>query len=153
LPKVVVVVAAPVAQGTPVATDDDVAALAIGTLGTVGNTAIGPTVPMIGDTAGPGTGAAELTPRLPISKDPNGRPVRAAPPGVVGVVEVGVEDEAILLEPEPHMLDIPDVSSVIAEVADALVLDDKFADMPDDSDEIDAAPVDWVEPVARPPPS
>ena len=35
-------------------------------------------------------------------------PVRAAPPGTVGAVDVGVDDEAMLLEPEPH---IPDVSS------------------------------------------
>jgi len=53
----------------------------------------------------------ELTPRLPISKDPNGSPVRAPPPGAVGEVDVGLDDEALLLEPEPHIPDIPDVSS------------------------------------------
>jgi hypothetical protein len=46
--------------------------------------------------------------------EPNGIPVRAPPPGVVGDVnaELGVDDEAMLLEPEPHVPDIPDVSSV-----------------------------------------
>jgi hypothetical protein len=59
-----------------------------------------------------GTIAAELTPRLPISVDPSGIPVRAAPPGVVGVVDVGVDDEAMLLEPDPHIPDMPEVSSI-----------------------------------------
>jgi hypothetical protein len=70
----------------------------------------------------------ELTPRLPISKDPNGIPVRAPPPGTVGDVEIGMDDEAMLLEPEPHIPDIPDVSSVpddigisdVTEVADEI---------------------------------
>src|ERR1700757_2979725 len=46
-----------------------------------------------------GTAAAELTPRLPISVDPSGIPVRATPPGVVDDVEVGVEKEGMLLDP------------------------------------------------------
>src|SRR5260370_2881306 len=50
-----------------------------------------------------GTAVAELTPRLPISIEPNGIPVRAAPPAVMG--DVGVDDEAMLVEPEPHMPD------------------------------------------------
>jgi hypothetical protein len=44
--------------------------------------------------------------------DPIGIPVRAAPPGVVDEVDVGVEDEAMLLEPEPHIPVIPEVSSM-----------------------------------------
>jgi hypothetical protein len=48
---------------------------------------------------------------LLISVEANGIPVRATPPGVVGDVDVGVDDEAMLLEPEPHIPDIPDVST------------------------------------------
>lgn len=84
-------------------------------MGTVGTTAVGPAKPTLGDTPSVGTAAAELTPRFPISVDPNGIPVRAAPPGVVG--DVGVEDAVMLLEPEPHIPDIPEVCS-ISEVAD-----------------------------------
>jgi hypothetical protein len=77
-----------------------------------------PTLPVMGNTFGTGTAGAEPTPRLPISEDANGIPVRAPPPGVVGDVDVdvGVDDEAMLLEPEPHIPDIPDVSSVPEEV-------------------------------------
>ena len=69
--------------------------------------------PTTGNTLGNGTAGAEPTPRLLISVEPNGIPVRAPPPGVVGDVaaEVGIDDEAMLLEPEPHIPDIPDVSS------------------------------------------
>jgi hypothetical protein len=81
------------------------------TVGIVGINELGPTVPTTGNTFGTGTAGVELTPRLPISKDPNGIPVRAAPPGVVGAVDVGLDDEAMLLEPEPHIPDIPEVSS------------------------------------------
>lgn len=56
-------------------------------------------------------GAAKgLTPRLPISVEPSGIPARGAPPGVVGVVDVGAEEAARLPAPEPHMPDIPEVS-------------------------------------------
>jgi hypothetical protein len=79
-------------------------------VGMVGTTAVGPTKPTLGDTLSVGTAAAELTPRFPISVDPNGIPVRAAPPGVVG--DVGVEDETMLLEPEPHIPDMPEVCSI-----------------------------------------
>jgi hypothetical protein len=48
---------------------------------------------------------------LLISVEANGIPVRTTPPGVVGDVDVGVDDEAMLLEPEPHIPDIPDVST------------------------------------------
>ncbi len=67
--------------------------------------------PTKGNTLGSGTAGVELTPRLPISKDPIGSPVRAPPPGVVGDVDVGLDDAATLLEPDPHMPDIPEVSS------------------------------------------
>jgi hypothetical protein len=111
------------------------------TVGTVGTSPMAPTV---GDTPIVGTAAAELTPRLPISVDPNGIPVRAAPPGVVGAVE----DEATLLEPEPHIPDNPDVSGMpdVVDIPDV-------ADVPDidmaDGDMADGVP----DPIAIPPPS
>src|SRR5260370_39288702 len=72
----------------------------------------------MGNTPGVGAAGAELTPRLPISIEPNGIPVGAPPPGVVGIaeVDVGVDDDAMLLEPEPHIPDIPDVSSIPEDV-------------------------------------
>jgi hypothetical protein len=66
------------------------------------------TAPTVGVTPIVGTAAAELTPRLPISVDPKGMPVRGMPPSVVG--DVGVDDAARLPEPAPHMLDVPEVS-------------------------------------------
>jgi hypothetical protein len=112
----------------------------VGIVGTV------PTAPTVGDTLIIGTAAAELTPRLPISVDPNGIPVRAAPPGVVGVVDVGTDDEAMLLEPEPHMPDNPEVSIIpeVVEIPDV-------ADIPDDVDIPDVAAV--ALPIVIPPPS
>jgi hypothetical protein len=81
------------------------------TVGNVGANELGAMGPTTGNTLGTGTAGVELTPRLPISKDPNGSPVRAPPPGAMGEVDVGLDDEAMLLEPEPHIADIPDVSS------------------------------------------
>jgi hypothetical protein len=116
----------------------------------VGMVGTGPIVNTLGDTLIVGTAAAELTPRLPTSTDPNGSPVRAAPPGVVG--DVGADDEAMLLEPEPHIPDNPDVS-IIPEVVDI----PDVADIPDDVDipadvdipDVATAPV----PAVIPPPS
>src|SRR5258708_33220707 len=92
------------------------AVLAVGgeTMGIVGSNELGPTVPTMGNTPVVGTAGAELTPRLPISIEPKGIPVGAPPPGVVGIVdvEVGVDDDAMLVEPEPHIPDIPEVSSI-----------------------------------------
>jgi hypothetical protein len=51
---------------------------------------------------GVGTTSNGLTPALPISTEPNGSPVRAAPPGEVGDVE------ALLLELVPH---VPEVAA------------------------------------------
>ena len=118
-------------------------------MGTVGTTAVGPTKPTLGVTLRVGTAAAELTPRLPISVDPNGSPVRAAPPGVVGDVDVGVEDAARLLEPEPHIPDMPEVSSIpdVVDVPDV-------ANIPDDVDIPGMVAVAGaVVPIAIPPPS
>jgi hypothetical protein len=97
-----------------------VAVLAVGgeTVGIVGANGLGPTVPVTGNTLGNGTAGAEPIPGLPISMAPSGIPVRAPPPGVVGDVDVGVDDEvgvddaAMLVEPEPHIPEVPDVSSI-----------------------------------------
>jgi hypothetical protein len=75
------------------------------TVGTEGSVA---TAPTLGATPMVGTAAAELTPRLEISVDPRGMPVRGRPPGVVGLV--GVDDIARLAAPDPHMPDMPEVS-------------------------------------------
>jgi hypothetical protein len=103
----------------------------------VGADELGPTVPTTGNTPVIGTAGAEPTPRLLISVEPSGIPVLAKPPGVVGNVDadVGVDDEAMLLEPDPHIPDMPDVSSIPEEV-----------DIPvatDISDDVDV-PVDAV---------
>jgi len=119
------------------------------TVGMVGTNGVSPTEPTVGDKLIVGTAAAELTPRLPISVDPNGSPVRAAPPGVVGDVDVGVDDEAKPLEPEPHIPDNPDVSN-IPEVVDI----PDVADIPEEVDIADVAAVaDVALPTAIPPPS
>ena len=80
-----------------------------GAFETVGSVGAVPAMPKLGAKPTVGTAAAELTPRLPISVDASGIPVRATPPGVMG--DVGVDDEAMLLAPEPHIPDSPDVSN------------------------------------------
>jgi hypothetical protein len=85
---------------------------------------------------------------LPISVDPIGIPVRAPPPGVVGDVDVGVEEEIMLLEPEPHIPDMPEVCSM-PEVVDI----PDVAEIPDEVDIPDAAVAGAVVPIAIPPPS
>jgi len=92
-----------------------------GIVGMVGAT------PTVGDAMlGSGTIAAELTPRLPISVEPRGMPVRAVPPCVVG--EVGVDDAAGMPAPEPHMPDMPDVSIMADVVGSADEFDGPAAD-------------------------
>jgi hypothetical protein len=120
------------------------------TVGIVGtNGAALPTAPTVGDTLIIGTAAAELTPRLLLYVEPRGMPVRAKPPGTVGVVDVGIEDEAMLLEPEPHIPDIPEVSSIPEDVDIPDV-----TEIPDDVDVSDVAAVAGAAvPTAIPPPS
>jgi hypothetical protein len=126
------------------------------TVGIVGADELGPAVPAIGDTLAVGTAVAALTPRLPISIDPNGIPARA-PLVAVGEVDVGLDDAAMLLEPEPHIPVNPDVS-VIPEDVDApdvaeIAVD---VDIPDDVDVPDVAAVAGVVvpvAIAIPPPS
>jgi hypothetical protein len=93
------------------------------TVGIVGANRLGIAGAAKGDMLVVGIAGAELTPRLVISTESIGIPVRAPPPGVVGDVDVGVDEEAMLLEPEPHIPDIPDVSSIPDDV-----------DIPDDAD-------------------
>lgn len=105
-----------------------------------------PTLPTVGNTPVIGTAAAELTPRLPISTDPNGSPVRAAPPGVVDDVDIGADDEAVLVEPEPHVPESPDVSSIPDDV--------DVPDVPDMAVAPDVAEVAGIAvPTTIPPPS
>jgi hypothetical protein len=102
-----------------------------------------PTGLVVGNTPIVGTATAGLMPRLPISVEPNGIPVRATPPGAVGDVDLWVDEEARLLEPEPHIPDNPDVSSI-----------PDVAEVPDIAIESDMAPVAGVMlPTAIPPPS
>jgi hypothetical protein len=111
-----------------------------------------PREPVAGNTPIVGTAAAELTPRLPISVDPSGIPVRAPPPVVVCEVDVAAEEEAMLLEPEPHIPDMPEVSGM-PEVVDI----PDVADIPDDIPDVDipdvAAVAGAVVPIVKPPPS
>ena len=126
----------------PVAVHVEVLAVGGETMGIVGSNELGPTVPTTGNTPVVGTAGAELTPRLPISIEPNGIPVRGAPPGVVGNVDVavGVDDEAMLLEPEPHIPDNPDVSSMPDDVETPDVAEIAVeVDIPDDVDVPDGA--------------
>jgi hypothetical protein len=99
---------------------------------TAGIGAIGIAKPGVGATVivGPGTTATELTPRLLISIEPSGIPVRGMPPVVVG--DVGVDEAAMLLEPEPHIADIPAVSiTPEADMAPALWVIPEVVDMPE----------------------
>jgi hypothetical protein len=107
--------------------------------GIVGASELGPTLLTVGNTLGTGTAGVELTPRLPISNDPNGIPVRAPPPGVLGEVDVGADDAARLLEPEPHIPDVPDVSSVPDDPEDIGISD--VTDVVGDADVADVAVV------------
>jgi hypothetical protein len=85
-----------------------------------------------GDTFVVGTAAQELTPRLLISVESSGIPARVL--GVADDVEVGADDAATLVAPEPHIPDNPAVV-VIPEVVD----NPEVADIPDGI--VDAAPV------------
>jgi hypothetical protein len=145
-----IVFGAPVMFGIPVmgsvgAATAVVFAAASVTAGTVG--IVGAMVLMVGPTVMVGTIAAELTPRLPISVDPIGMPVRGTPPGVVG--DVGVDDAARLFEPAPHMLWVPEVS-IRADVGE--IPDDDIADV-DIPGIVDIVLCGVTVPTSTPPPS
>jgi hypothetical protein len=118
----------------------------------------GPTLPTMGSTPVIGTAGAELTPRLPISVESSGIPVGPMLPGSAGDVPVGADDEAMLLEPEPHIPDIPDVSSIPEDVvvpagAEGTVICDDV-DVPGvDVGSVVAAVAGAAVPAAVPPPS
>jgi hypothetical protein len=120
-------------------------------VGIVGSTTPGPTVPTTGDTVGVGTAGVLLTPRLPISVEPNGIPVRLTPPGAIGDVDVGVDDAATLLEPEPHIPDIPAVSNVpeVVDTPDVPKGSEEF-EIPDDADDPDIVVLPDITPLAVP---
>jgi hypothetical protein len=82
------------------------------TVGIVGADELDPTLPVMGDTLGVGTICAALTPGLLIPVESNGIPARAPPLVVVGDVDVGFDDAAMPLEPEPHIPVRPDVSGI-----------------------------------------
>lgn len=110
--------------------------------------------PVTGCTLGVGTSVAELTPRLLISVEPRGMPVRAPPPDVVGEVAVGLDEAAILLEPEPHMPDVPAVSSTPDDVViPELCAIPDVVDIPEVADNPDEGSADDIELVVIPPPS
>jgi hypothetical protein len=117
----------------------------------VGIVGSGPTVPTTGDTVSVGTAGVPLTPRLPTSVEPNGIPVRATPPGAEGVVEVGVDDDAMALAPEPHIPDIPAVSNVpeVVDTPDVLKGPEEF-DIPDAANDPDIAALPDIAPLAVP---
>jgi hypothetical protein len=125
--------------------------------GIVGAGELGPTVPVIGNTLVVGTVGAALTPRLPISIDPNGIPARAPPLVAVGEADVGFDDAAMLLEPEPHIPVNPDVSSIPEDVDSPDVAEIAVdVDIPVDVDVPDIAAVAGVVvpfAIAIPPPS
>jgi hypothetical protein len=121
--------------------------------GIVGSTGDDPAGLTVGNTLVNGTAGVELTPRLLISNDPKGSPVRAAPPDTVGAVDVGADDAARLLDPEPHIPDIPAVSNTPEEatgICDATDVVDNI-DVPDIDVVPDAAEVPV--PTDMPPPS
>jgi hypothetical protein len=86
-------------------------------------------IPAEGDTVSDVAGSIGLTPALPISNEPNGIPVRAAPPGVVG--DVVVTDEAMLLEVVPHGPDIAVLPGIDVPVPTAIPPPSKVVIEPD----------------------
>jgi hypothetical protein len=112
-------------------------------VGITGTEELGAIAPAMGNAVGSGTAGVELMPRLPISNEANGILVRAPPPSVVGEVDVGADDAARLLEPEPHIPDIPDVSSIPEDAEDV-----DIAVVPEDD-----AVAGTAVPTAIPPPS
>jgi hypothetical protein len=128
----------PVMFGIPVMGSVEAGTLVVFGAGSAAADAVGTSGAMVGVTAMVGTATAELIPRLPISVDPIGMPVRATPPGAVG--DIGADDAARLLEPAPHMFWVPEVS-IRADVAG----------IPEEDIAVVLCGV--TVPVARPPPS
>jgi hypothetical protein len=101
----------------------EVEAVVTGIVEFVARAVLDPTLPTIGNTPGVGITGAELTQRLAISQEPSGIPVRGLPPGVVGVVDVGVVGDVAMspelnphnpetpIVPIPKVVDIPEIGS------------------------------------------
>ena len=126
------------------------------TVGIVGAGDFGPTVPVMGNTLAVGTAVAALTPRLPISLESNGTPARAPPLVALDDVDVGPDDAAMLLDPEPHIPVNPDVSSIPEDVDSPDVAEIAVdVDIPDEVEIPDVAAVAGivVPAIAIPPPS
>jgi hypothetical protein len=133
-----------------------VVAVAGEAVGIVGTGNFGPTVPVMGNTLAVGTAVAALTPRLPISVESNGTPARAPPLVALDDVDVGLDDAAMLLDPEPHVPVNPDVSSIPEDVDSPDVAEIAVdVDIPDEVDIPDVAAVAGivVPAIAIPPPS
>jgi hypothetical protein len=128
----------PVMFGIPEMVSLGAATVVVFGAGSVAADTVGLMGAMVGATVTIGTAAAELIPRLPISVEPIGMPVRGTPPGVVA--DVGADDAARLPEPAPHMLWVPDVS-IRADVGE----------IPDD--DIAIVPCGVTVPTGTPPPS
>jgi hypothetical protein len=130
-----------------------VLAVAGGAAGIVGTDELAPTLPVMDDTLAVGTAGAALTPRLPISVESSGIPARAPLVDAVDV-DVGLDDAAILLEPEPHIPVNPDVSSIPDDVdtpdVDEIAVD---VDIPAPPDIAAVAGVVVPVAIAIPPPS
>lgn len=84
-------------------------------LGSVGDVIVESTDDVPASEFGAVTVVIGLTPALPISYEPSGMPVRAAPPVVSGVVDVA--DEAVVVLPHgpdvPGTVGVPDVTAPI----------------------------------------
>jgi hypothetical protein len=108
----------PAPQGIVDAVVGELAAGMIGPLGTV--------VVTVGMALGPGTASKVLMPRLPISVDPNGIPT---PRPELLAVEVGVDEAAGFVAPEPHMLERPEVSIMAVVVGNPDVAEPDASDV------------------------
>jgi hypothetical protein len=131
-------------------------ALEVGTetVGTTGAPTVEPTVLAKGDTPAVGMGAAELMPALLISEESSGIPVRETALPALDEVDKGVDDALTLLEPDPHIPDIPAVS-MAAVGAESIDVDEIAGAVPSRAAVLPAiAPVAGAAaPAAIPPPS
>lgn len=107
------------------------------------------------DTPCVGMGAPELTPGLMISEEASGIPVRGTPPMVVGAVEDGVDDAITLVDPDPHIPDMPDVSIVADWLGSSEVGEITCCPISGDAAVLPAIPAvaGATDPTADPPPS
>ena len=92
-------------------------AVTTGAAGIAGGATPGPAMLANGDKLGVGIVAQEPTPRLAISQEASGIPVRGLPPGVVGAVDIGADGD--IGGPFDAKLHIPETPTVsVEEVVD-----------------------------------